>query len=382
MPPGRKHEVRGIRRPDTADFVHLTDSRCRGLRDSVSIWCHRNTLRHCAFGYGKIRKMPQRRRRPSPRDRAAASPRHRSLRNRCRPPAAGGRLALSARGSCRGRPTRPRLDRRARRLLGQQVDQALERRGVPSATTSTRPSAVLRAWPTRPSSSARARVHQRKPTPWTRPRTNTVIRRSSSGPHRSRARGDRTAAGLRSRPHERASVTAVTTSPYRCAHEHGAGSRQRRGRRARGRRTGRRPGGTGTTTRPGRAARRARRPARPRHRRRAGLPPRRLVAARAASSGSTCSSWSPASSSRPCSCASASRPAASTCPASGPAAPAGCCPRSLVCVPGIRAARAAQRGRPARRHRAPGARGRDLHLELARDRRRAPTTSRPPRRSC
>src|SRR5699024_986856 len=45
-----------------------------------------------------------------------------------------------------------------------------------SATTSTRPSSMLRAWPTRPNSKARARVHHRNPTPWTWPRTNQVTR--------------------------------------------------------------------------------------------------------------------------------------------------------------------------------------------------------------
>ena len=52
---------------------------------------------------------------------------------------------------------------------------------VPSATTSTRPSARLLAVPDRPSSSARARVHQRKPTPWTWPFTNAVRRTVSTG---------------------------------------------------------------------------------------------------------------------------------------------------------------------------------------------------------
>ncbi len=47
----------------------------------------------------------------------------------------------------------------------------------PCATTSTRPSSRLRAQPMRPSSSARARVHHRKPTPWTRPRTHAVTLR-------------------------------------------------------------------------------------------------------------------------------------------------------------------------------------------------------------
>ena len=44
----------------------------------------------------------------------------------------------------------------------------------PCAQISTRPSAMLRTKPIRPSSSARARVHQRKPTPWTCPRTRIV----------------------------------------------------------------------------------------------------------------------------------------------------------------------------------------------------------------
>lgn len=46
----------------------------------------------------------------------------------------------------------------------------------PSATTSTRPSSRFVAAPDNPSSRARARVHQRKPTPWTCPRTQAVIR--------------------------------------------------------------------------------------------------------------------------------------------------------------------------------------------------------------
>ena len=51
----------------------------------------------------------------------------------------------------------------------------------PSATTSTRRSSVLRAHPESPSSRARARVHQRKPTPCTCPRTKTVARTSGAG---------------------------------------------------------------------------------------------------------------------------------------------------------------------------------------------------------
>lgn len=46
----------------------------------------------------------------------------------------------------------------------------------PSATTSTRPSSRFVAWPARPSSNARERVHQRKPTPCTRPLTQQVSR--------------------------------------------------------------------------------------------------------------------------------------------------------------------------------------------------------------
>src|SRR6185312_1566922 len=46
----------------------------------------------------------------------------------------------------------------------------------PSATTATRPSVRLRADPTRPSSSALERVHQRNPTPWTKPSTHAVRR--------------------------------------------------------------------------------------------------------------------------------------------------------------------------------------------------------------
>lgn len=49
----------------------------------------------------------------------------------------------------------------------------------PSATTSTRPSSRLVAAPSSPSSNARARVHQRKPTPWTRPRTHAISRTGS-----------------------------------------------------------------------------------------------------------------------------------------------------------------------------------------------------------
>ncbi len=49
----------------------------------------------------------------------------------------------------------------------------------PSATTSTRPSSRFVAAPVRPSSNPRARVHQRKPTPCTRPRTHAVSRTGS-----------------------------------------------------------------------------------------------------------------------------------------------------------------------------------------------------------
>ena len=49
----------------------------------------------------------------------------------------------------------------------------------PSATTSTRPSSRFVAAPVRPSSNPRARVHQRKPTPWTLPRTHAVSRTGS-----------------------------------------------------------------------------------------------------------------------------------------------------------------------------------------------------------
>ena len=52
----------------------------------------------------------------------------------------------------------------------------------PSATTSTRPSSRLRAHPVRPSSSARARVHQRKPTPWTCPLTQADRRTEAPDP--------------------------------------------------------------------------------------------------------------------------------------------------------------------------------------------------------
>jgi hypothetical protein len=44
----------------------------------------------------------------------------------------------------------------------------------PSATISTRPSSAFLAHPLNPSSRARARVHQRNPTPCTRPRTQAV----------------------------------------------------------------------------------------------------------------------------------------------------------------------------------------------------------------
>ena len=112
---------------------------------------------------------------------------------------------------------------------------------------------------------------------------------------------------------------------------------------------------------------RPRRPARPGHRRRARLPPRRHLAA----------GWLPrrrrvlrrvglphhhapgprAVTHRH------DRPAGVLDPARPPAAA-----RAAAVRPGIRAARPAQRGRPARRDRAAGDRGRDLHVELARDR--------------
>ena len=52
----------------------------------------------------------------------------------------------------------------------------------PSATTSTLPSSRLVAAPVSPSSNARARVHHRKPTPWTCPRTHAVRRTFSMTP--------------------------------------------------------------------------------------------------------------------------------------------------------------------------------------------------------
>jgi hypothetical protein len=53
---------------------------------------------------------------------------------------------------------------------------------VPSATTSTRPSVRLVAEPARPSSNARARTHQRNPTPCTWPCTQAVNRTLSGLP--------------------------------------------------------------------------------------------------------------------------------------------------------------------------------------------------------
>ena len=55
--------------------------------------------------------------------------------------------------------------------------------GGPWATTSTRPSTVLRAWPTSPSSRARARVHHRKPTPCRGPRARRKWARTGGPPH-------------------------------------------------------------------------------------------------------------------------------------------------------------------------------------------------------
>lgn len=52
----------------------------------------------------------------------------------------------------------------------------------PSATTCTRPSLRLVACPLKPSSKARERVHQRKPTPWTCPWTKAVILSSAMRP--------------------------------------------------------------------------------------------------------------------------------------------------------------------------------------------------------
>src|SRR5690242_3394675 len=50
----------------------------------------------------------------------------------------------------------------------------------PCATTCTRPSGLFEAYPARPSSSARERVHHRKPTPWTWPCTHAVNRTSAN----------------------------------------------------------------------------------------------------------------------------------------------------------------------------------------------------------
>src|SRR5215218_4139003 len=50
----------------------------------------------------------------------------------------------------------------------------------PCATTWTRPSGLLDANPVSPSSNARERVHQRKPTPWTWPCTHAVSRTSAN----------------------------------------------------------------------------------------------------------------------------------------------------------------------------------------------------------
>src|ERR1700682_453404 len=50
----------------------------------------------------------------------------------------------------------------------------------PCATTWTRPSSLLEAKPVSPNSSARERVHQRNPTPWTRPCTQAVSRTSAN----------------------------------------------------------------------------------------------------------------------------------------------------------------------------------------------------------
>src|SRR5271163_3448914 len=58
----------------------------------------------------------------------------------------------------------------------------------PCATTCTRPSGRLAAYPVRPSSNARERVHQRKPTPCTRPCTHAVSR--MSGPDIGYFKGD------------------------------------------------------------------------------------------------------------------------------------------------------------------------------------------------
>ena len=68
--------------------------------------------------------------------------------------------------------------------------------------------------------------------------------------------------------------------PLPLRHEHGAGSRPRRGRSTRGRRAGRRPGGFPTSAHRQRPARGPRRAARPGHPRGARLPPRPVLAAR------------------------------------------------------------------------------------------------------
>ncbi len=70
------------------------------------------------------------------------------------------RTTVGSRRHSRGR-VGPRST--ARRAAGRAAPRS--RAAGPSATTSTRPSTVLRAQPTRPSSRAPARVHQRNPTP-------------------------------------------------------------------------------------------------------------------------------------------------------------------------------------------------------------------------
>ena len=87
-------------------------------------------------------------------------------------------LAEAPEIACGVRPTARRPARRGRvRAAAQGASSSASHAArSPSATTATRPSVRLRAEPTRPSSSARDRVHQRKPTPWTKPCTQAVSR--------------------------------------------------------------------------------------------------------------------------------------------------------------------------------------------------------------
>ena len=212
--------------------------------------------------------------------------------------------------------------------------------GDPSATTSTRPSSVLRACP--PGHASALARSAPEPDPLPPPAHDHLIRRTSStstcppradgndrGPGRPRA----------PRPDERAAVTVsppgptVTTS----AMSRLVASATSRALLDPGRRPLRRPvppapGGWPASTgcAPWRSSRcwssTSTRPGCP-----AGI------------SASTSSSWSPASSSPPARARARRHRAASICPASGPAAPGGCCPRCWSCVAGLRAARPAER---------------------------------------